>query len=120
MRTALAGAEMHVVCRAHATRERGTFSDVERARRAADCALMTTRMTYTQRDLDLAVRHVRTFERFIEDHKRMLSESTWEPALRASAEVLLSRLEQALDESRRRCEAIRLALDEGGAPEGGG
>jgi hypothetical protein len=76
---------------------------------------MTMRTTYTQRDLDLAVRHVRTFERFLEEHKRILSESTWEPSLKASAEVLLTRLEQALDESRRRCEAIRLELKGDGA-----
>ena len=70
-------------------------------------------MNYTQRDLELAIRHVRTFERFIREHQRLLSESTWEPALRASAEALLYRLEQALDDSRRRCETIRLALAAG-------
>jgi hypothetical protein len=75
-------------------------------------------MNYTQRDLDLAVRHVRTFERFIREHKRMLSESTWEPGLKAPAEALLSRLEQALDESTRRCEAIRLALEKDGTLKG--
>ena len=80
---------------------------------------MTMSTTYTQRDLELAIRHVRTFERFIEEHKRMLSESTWDPGLRASAEVLLSRLEQALDESRRRCDAISLALKGEEAPERG-
>jgi hypothetical protein len=70
-------------------------------------------MKYTQRDLELAIRHVVTFERFIREHQRLLSESTWEPALKASAEVLLNRLEQALDDSRRRCETIRLALAAG-------
>ena len=72
-------------------------------------------MNYTQRDLELAVRHMRTFERFISEHKRMLSESTWEPTLKKSAEELLSSLEQALDDSRRRCEKIRAALVKDGA-----
>lgn len=114
MRTALFGNDADIACRLRTTHKCGTFPNAERAPCAADCALMTMRTTYTPRDLELAVRHVRTFERFIEEHKRMLSESTWEPSLKASAEVLLSKLEQALDESRRRCEAIRLALEEGG------
>jgi hypothetical protein len=74
---------------------------------------MTIGPNYTQRDLELALRHEQTFERFIAEHKRLLSESTWEPGLKASAEALLSSLERALDESRRRCETIRLALNGG-------
>jgi hypothetical protein len=67
-------------------------------------------MKYTQRDLDLAERHMFTFERFIRRHKELLAESTWDPGLKAAAESLLIQLEEALDLSRRRCEHIRSAL----------
>jgi hypothetical protein len=67
-------------------------------------------MTYTQRDLDLAERHMFTFERFISRHRQLLAESTWEPGLKSAAEKLLTQLEEALNDSRRRCEQIRNAL----------
>jgi hypothetical protein len=81
---------------------------------------MTRSTTYTERDLELALRHTRTFERFISEHRRMLLELTWEPGLKASAEALLTQLEQTLEQSRRRCEAISLALSGGGTQGAGG
>lgn len=72
-------------------------------------------MKYTQRDLELAERHVVTFEHFVKQHRKLLAESTWEPALKSSAQSLLMQLEAALEESRLRCEHIRASLE---APEG--
>jgi hypothetical protein len=67
-------------------------------------------MKYTQRDLDLAERHMFTFERFISRHRQLLAESAWDPELKAAAEKLLDQLEETLNDSRRRCEQIRTAL----------
>ena len=63
-------------------------------------------MRYTQHDLEIAGQHVRALQRFIQEQKQRLAESTWGPELNAEAERLLAQFEAALRENRGRYQEI--------------
>ena len=81
-------------------------------------------MRYTQHDLEIAGQHVRALQRFIQEQKQRLAESTWGPELNAEAERLLAQFEAALLENRRRYQEIWSVLhsalpqkNSGGSPD---
>jgi hypothetical protein len=55
-------------------------------------------MTYTERDLEVARRHVLTLQHFIAEHRRLVAQSPWDQESKVEAERLLVQFETVLEE----------------------